>query len=193
MALTQQFTSGTDATASALNQSSIPIVSATSDITTPITGLLIFNTTDNMIYRYTGSAWTIYNPFSSSVAVAATDTADATTTSTTYTDTTSSSVLSVAFIASPSGKAIVTVTVSSMYAAVASDVRISFRLSGASPLAASDINSSHVFSASFVPGFREVLCTGLTANGSYTATFQQKTSASTGHFLERSIIVKPTT
>lgn len=57
MALTQQFTAGQILTASALNQSSIPVVSSTSDITSPFTGQVIFNTTDTRLWRYTGSAW----------------------------------------------------------------------------------------------------------------------------------------
>lgn len=60
MALTNQFTAGQDLTAEALNASSIPVVSSTSDITTPFTGQLIFNTTDNRMYRYSGSAWVVY-------------------------------------------------------------------------------------------------------------------------------------
>lgn len=62
MALTQQFASGEDLTAAKLNASSVPVVSSTSDITSPFTGQLVFNTTDTRIYRYTGSAW---RPFSS--------------------------------------------------------------------------------------------------------------------------------
>lgn len=37
--------------------SSIPIVTATSAIVNPYEGLLIYNTTDDLIYKYRGSAW----------------------------------------------------------------------------------------------------------------------------------------
>jgi len=60
MAVTQQFTAGTRLTASALNTSSIPVVSAVADIVTPFTGQIIFNTTDTRLWRYTGSAWAIF-------------------------------------------------------------------------------------------------------------------------------------
>lgn len=62
MALTQQFTSGETLTAAKLNASSIPVVSSTADITSPFTGQIVFNTTDNALYRYTGSAWAVYDP-----------------------------------------------------------------------------------------------------------------------------------
>lgn len=58
MALTAEFLAGTKARASRVNESSIPVVSSTSDITVPFTGQIAFNTTDNMVYSYTGSAWT---------------------------------------------------------------------------------------------------------------------------------------
>lgn len=62
MALTSQFASGVDLTAAMLNASSIPVVSSTADITTPFTGQVIFSTTGNVLYRYTGSAWTVFDP-----------------------------------------------------------------------------------------------------------------------------------
>ncbi len=63
MAVTSQFFSGADLTASLLNQSSIAVVTSTADITLPFTNMVIFNTTDNTMYRYTGSVWV---PFSGS-------------------------------------------------------------------------------------------------------------------------------
>lgn len=39
---------------------SIPVVSSTASITSPFTGQVIFNTTDNMLYRYDGSAWVAF-------------------------------------------------------------------------------------------------------------------------------------
>lgn len=58
MALTTEFPAGTKVRATPMNASSIPVVSATSDITSPFTGQTVFNTTDYMIYLYDGSAWT---------------------------------------------------------------------------------------------------------------------------------------
>lgn len=60
MALTQQFTAGSAPTAQKLNESSIPVVSSTVDISAPFTGQIIFNTTDTRMYRYTGSAWVVF-------------------------------------------------------------------------------------------------------------------------------------
>lgn len=55
MALTAQFAPFTVLGAAALNASSIPVVTSTADITSPFLGQLIFNTTDNMVYRYDGT------------------------------------------------------------------------------------------------------------------------------------------
>lgn len=57
MAVTGQFAAGSDLTAASLNSSSIPVVSATSDILAPFTGQIVFNTTDNKLYRYTAGSW----------------------------------------------------------------------------------------------------------------------------------------
>jgi hypothetical protein len=62
MAVTAQFSAGEDLTAAKLNASSIPVVSATSDITSPFTGQIIFNTTTGILHRYTGSAWVAFDP-----------------------------------------------------------------------------------------------------------------------------------
>lgn len=61
MALTQRWAAGEALSAEKLNTSSIPVVASTSDITTPYAGQIIFNTTDSMLYRYTGSAWVTYD------------------------------------------------------------------------------------------------------------------------------------
>lgn len=61
MALTQRWAAGEALSAEKLNTGSIPVVSSTSDITTPYAGQIIFNTTDSMLYRYTGSAWVTYD------------------------------------------------------------------------------------------------------------------------------------
>jgi len=39
---------------------SIPVVASTATITAPFTGQVIFDTTDNMLYRYTGSVWVAF-------------------------------------------------------------------------------------------------------------------------------------
>lgn len=56
MAVTAQFVPG-PVSAAQLNVSSLPVVSATSDIVAPFGGQVVFNTTDNMLYRYDGSSW----------------------------------------------------------------------------------------------------------------------------------------
>ncbi len=62
MALTQRYAGGEIPSATKMNETSIPVVSATADISTPYVGQIIFNTTNSRTYRYTGSAWA---PFSS--------------------------------------------------------------------------------------------------------------------------------
>jgi hypothetical protein len=61
MALTQVFAAGTKPTATKLNESSIPVVSSTVDISAPYTGQIVFSTTDTRLYRYTGSAWRVFS------------------------------------------------------------------------------------------------------------------------------------
>lgn len=61
MAVTQQFSAGENLTAAKLNTSSIPVVSATSDITTPFTGQIVYNTTSGSLHRYTGSTWVLFD------------------------------------------------------------------------------------------------------------------------------------
>jgi hypothetical protein len=63
VALTQKWSAPVDATAAKMNTDSIPVVSATSDITGgigPYSGQIIFNTTDNMLYRYDGTQWVAF-------------------------------------------------------------------------------------------------------------------------------------
>jgi ABC-type sugar transport system substrate-binding protein len=60
MALTQVFTAGSRPTATKLNESSIPVVTANSDIASPYAGQMIFNSTNKKLYRYSGSAWVVY-------------------------------------------------------------------------------------------------------------------------------------
>lgn len=56
MTLTQQFANG-PLSADELNTSSIPVVTSTADIIAPFLNQLIVNSTDNMLYRYNGTAW----------------------------------------------------------------------------------------------------------------------------------------
>lgn len=56
MTLTIQFANG-PLSADQLNTSSIPVVDATSDIIAPFQGQVIFNNTDDMLYKYESGAW----------------------------------------------------------------------------------------------------------------------------------------
>lgn len=56
MSLTAQFANG-PLSADQLNVSSIPVVTSTADIIAPFLNQLIINSTDNMLYRYNGTAW----------------------------------------------------------------------------------------------------------------------------------------
>lgn len=63
MALTQKWVTPVVVTAAKLNTDSIPVVSSPSDISGgfgPYVGQIIFNTTDNMLYRYDGSSWVAF-------------------------------------------------------------------------------------------------------------------------------------
>lgn len=59
MAVTNEFPAGTKVRTSNINASSIPVVSATTDVVTPFTGQIVFATTDNTLYRYNGSSWVV--------------------------------------------------------------------------------------------------------------------------------------
>lgn len=80
MALTQVFTAGERVTAAKLNAQSIPVVSSTTDITTPYTGQLIFLTGGNQLYRYSGFVWTLYDPNVQHIAKSATESVTSSTT-----------------------------------------------------------------------------------------------------------------
>lgn len=56
MTLTAQFAPG-PLSADELNTSSIPVVTSPADIIAPFLNQLIINSTDNMLYRYNGTAW----------------------------------------------------------------------------------------------------------------------------------------
>lgn len=56
MTLTAQFANG-PLDADQLNTSSIPVVDFTSDIIAPFQGQIVFNTTDDMLYKYESGAW----------------------------------------------------------------------------------------------------------------------------------------
>lgn len=177
---------------------SLPVVSSTANIVAPYTDQVVVQSSDHLLYRYTGSTWSAVasSPFGTAVTVSATDSGDGTTTSTSYTSTlTGVSALTVSFTAPPSGK--VKVSIACTYyntSGTGNAVNFSFSLSGASTLAASDINSCQTFSANnMFAGARTILVSGLTASGSYTATAQHKTAGATAHFLLRSIVVEPVT
>ncbi len=62
MALTAVFAAGEVLTAGKLNASSVPIVSADADITTPYTNQVIYNSTSQTLRKYSGSAWAVWHP-----------------------------------------------------------------------------------------------------------------------------------
>jgi hypothetical protein len=57
--VTAQFVPG-PLSAAALNVSSIPVVTALSDIIAPFNGQIVFLTTDNMLYRYDSTVWVAF-------------------------------------------------------------------------------------------------------------------------------------
>lgn len=61
MALFSRWTAGEVVTAAKLNSTSIPIVTATSDITSPYTNQIIYNSTSGTLHRYTGSTWVLFD------------------------------------------------------------------------------------------------------------------------------------
>lgn len=61
MALTQRFAGGETPSATKLNETSIPVASSTSDISSPYTGQVVMVTNGNLLWQYTGSAWTPYS------------------------------------------------------------------------------------------------------------------------------------
>lgn len=67
MALTAQFTPG-PLSADQLNTSSVPVVTSTADIIAPFLGQVIFNSTDNMLYLYNGTAWVASTAFGGTTA-----------------------------------------------------------------------------------------------------------------------------
>lgn len=62
----------------------VPSVAASGDIAVPYTGQLIWNTTTNLLYRYTGSAWSVISIFNNTSTQ--TVSTSETTTSTSYAD-----------------------------------------------------------------------------------------------------------
>ncbi len=116
-----------------------------------------------------------------------------TTTSTSYTDTLGGSgVVSVNFTAPLSGIVDVRIEAACTNSNALVYTTASFRLSGASTVAASDdyqvYNQGTGGEARFMA---ETRITGLTPGGSYTATMQHKVSANTGTFNHRRISVRP--
>ena len=114
----------------------IPAVSSTAMIVAPRTGQIVFLTTTNTLMRYTGGAWAVYSMFTQ--AVEATVATSETTSSTSYTDlatvgpTTGS-------ITSTGTKALVMISAGAFTnSAVNIGHAMSFVVSGATTIAASD-------------------------------------------------------
>lgn len=61
MALTQRYAGGEIPTATKLNETGVAVVSSTSDISAPYAGQVIFVTTGNNLWYYTGSTWRPYS------------------------------------------------------------------------------------------------------------------------------------
>jgi hypothetical protein len=114
---------------------------------------------------------------------------EGTTTSTSYTGTLSGGVtLTRTFNAPDSGVVLVWVNVT-QYVAVAANVWTGCKVVGDITVNAADADALHHFTASLAGGSRLIRYTGLTAGTSYTATMMHRVDGSTGHFLERSLIV----
>lgn len=62
MAVTSWLGAGGILTAAIYNTSSIPIVSADADIVAPVTNQVIYNSTEDTLKKYSGSAWVVYSP-----------------------------------------------------------------------------------------------------------------------------------
>lgn len=174
---------------------SLPVVSSTTNIVAPYTDQVVVQSSDHLLYRYTGSVWSQVSssPFGSGVTVSTQDATAGTTTSTSYTDTlTSASTVSVSFTAPPTGKVKVSFGCE-MAPTTAFDIYFVFRLSGASTVAASDTNAARVFANNdYKPAAKSVLVSGLTSGGSYTATASHRTGGATGQFRTRWLMVEPT-
>lgn len=159
----------------------------TSAITSPVAGMVSYQSDTQALYYYNGTSWVLVSP----QAAGAADATSGTTTSTTFTDTlTGASTLAVSFTAPASGQIVVSVA-ATMANGGANNVVIGFRLSGASTVAASDARSANMLGASAFRLGASCLVTGLTAVGSYTATCQHRTTAGTATYLNREIIVQP--
>jgi hypothetical protein len=132
-------------------------------------------------------------PFTLSVS----DLNEGTSTSTSYTIAlTGAAVLSIDFVVPPSGK-VIAIVGGTMSAAVSANVYLSVQVTSLDSLTTyfspSDTDSLHVFSNNlFKCGCRKILISGLTPGAARTAWLAFKVSGSTGHWRERSLIVKYT-
>jgi hypothetical protein len=61
MALLARWAGGEVPSATKWNETSIPVVATTADISSPYTGQIVFATADTRLYRYTGTGWAAYN------------------------------------------------------------------------------------------------------------------------------------
>lgn len=195
MAVTQQFLAGQLLTASQLNQSSIPVVSATSDITAPFTGQLIFNTTDSKLYRYTGSTWTyalqqVSLDLLLTQSTLATVTTAQTTSSTSYTDL--ATVGPTVTLTSVGTRALVMFGCLA-FSNSATEVGhyMSVAVSGATTIAASDVYgriSSHNNNAAGFNSMNFTLLTITPGSNTYTAKYKLN-SATASTFQNRQLMV----
>lgn len=115
-----------------------------------------------------------------------------TTTSGTYTDTLSSSgTVTLNFTAPPSGVVDITIEAALWNSSVGFYTVASFRLSGASTVAATDDNQIYQHGTNEQRQMGRSRVSGLVAGGAYTATMQHKVSGGTGNYNHRRIAVTP--
>ena len=61
VALFQRYGGAEIPTATKMNETSIPVVATTADISAPYTGQIVFATADGRLWRYTGSTWAVFS------------------------------------------------------------------------------------------------------------------------------------
>lgn len=61
MALFNRYAGGEIPTATKMNETSIPVVATTADISAPYTGQIVYATSDGRLWRYTGTAWAVFS------------------------------------------------------------------------------------------------------------------------------------
>jgi hypothetical protein len=165
----------------------IPSVASTAAISSPFTGQVVFVTTGNTFYRYTGASWVVYSLFSHSSNN--TVSTGEQTSSTSYTALTTAGPA--VTIDSKGTQALVCIRATGFgTTATARGIAISFAISGATTLASSDSNGALATCNQDGYGFTmmSVQLVTITA-GSNTYTMQYKTSALTSQFQARRMFV----